>query len=367
MLDITLSPIRIMDADKIKEQSILKNVTDDVPSFIRAVQNDNGKQFFAAFVKALDGEYLFGVLGLEQISQRNRSAVACMYFSENLPFLEDEGYTDEPAAGYYRKAFDNLLRFGFFHLHLHRIGCLVPVTDSRCAEIVESCQMKQEALLEEALVIDGVYTDAALFSMLDSDYPDYSVGFVPYQRGIIAVRGDNQTVESTRFYAYGATIEEDLDRNVAIRIGIADEHGVFKPAGSPEYQEINDLSFPDEVEKCMKELNEYFGKRRTSFTVHTFPPYGSAFQKKVWDEIRKIPYGVTRSYEEIALSLTGNDKVAARNMTRAVGSACRDNPLPILVPCHRVIGKDGKLVGFSSGLEYKGYLLDHEMFGIHIC
>ena len=366
MLDIALSPIRIMDADKIKERSILSNVTDDVPSFIRALQNDPEKEYFVAFVKALDGEYMMGVLGLEQISKRNRSAMAAMYFCETLPFLEDSGYTDEPAMEYYKKAWDQLLRYAYFHLHLHRVSVLVAVNDNLSAQIVEACHMKQDALLEEALVIDGMYSDAALFSLLDSDYPDYSVGFVAYQRGVIAIRGDNSTVESTRFYAYDARIDDDLDRNVAIRIGIADGHGVFKPFGSPEYQDLRDIDFPDEVKKCMQELSEYFSKRRTSFTVHTFPPYGSAFQKKVWDEIKKIPYGVTRSYEDIALSLTGNDKVAARNMTRAVGSACRDNPLPILVPCHRVIGKDGKLVGFSSGLEYKGYLLDHEMFGIHI-
>ena len=366
MLDIALSPIRIMDADRIKEKAILSRVTDDVPSFIRALQNDPDKIFFVASVKALDGEYIMGVLGLENISRRNRSAMAVMFLADNLPFLEDSGYTDDPAMEYYKKAWDQLLRYALFHEHIHRVSVEVPVNDSRSARIVEECHMTQDAVLEEALVIDGVYSDAALFSLLDSDYPDYSVGFVAYQRGVIAIRGDNETVESTRFYAYNAQIDDDLDRNVAIRTGIADEHGVFKPFGSPEYQELKEIAFPDEVQKCIHELSEYFSKRRTSFTVHTFPPYGSAFQKKVWDEIKKIPYGVTRSYEDIALALTGNDKIAARNMTRAVGSACRDNPLPILVPCHRVIGKDGKLVGFSSGLEYKGYLLDHEMFGIHI-
>ena len=75
---------------------------------------------------------------------------------------------------------------------------------------------------------------------------------------------------------------------------------------------------------------------------------------------------MTCSYEDIALDLTGGDKVSARNLTRAVGAACGDNPLPILVPCHRIIGKDGRLVGFSGGLEIKEFLLNHEMFGIHL-
>ena len=67
--------------------------------------------------------------------------------------------------------------------------------------------------------------------------------------------------------------------------------------------------------------------------------------------------------EDIALALTGNDRVAARNLSRAVGSACADNPIPIFVPCHRVIGKDGRLVGFSGGVENKEFLLEHEIFG----
>ncbi|MBR3058787.1 MAG: methylated-DNA--[Clostridiales bacterium] len=363
MLDIALSPIRVMDADRIRETSLLSGVTDDVPSFIRALLNHADKCFFVASVKATAGEQILGVLGLEQMSKKNRNANAIMYRAPELSFLED---TEETALSYYHAAWDHLLRYAFFHLHLHRVSVMVPVNDEIMAQIVEMSSMKQEAILEEALFVNDVFIDAALFSLLDSDYPDYSVGFVPYPRGVIAVRGDNQTVESTKFYAYESKIDDDLDRNVAIRTGIADSYGVLKPLGAPEYQDIFDVDFPDEVKKCMQELSEYFSKRRTTFNIHTFPPYGSPFQKKVWDEIKKIPYGVTRSYEDIALSLTGNDKIAARNMSRAVGSACRDNPLPILVPCHRVIGKDGKLVGFSSGLEYKGYLLDHEMFGIHI-
>jgi O-6-methylguanine DNA methyltransferase len=63
------------------------------------------------------------------------------------------------------------------------------------------------------------------------------------------------------------------------------------------------------------------------------------------------------------MSLTGNDRIAARNLTRAVGSACADNPVPLIIPCHRVIGKDGRLIGFSGGVEIKEFLIEHEMFG----
>ncbi len=367
MLDIALSAIRVMDTARIIESSVLDDVTDDVASFVRKVVNDHTKKYFIAEVKALDGVYILGILGLENISGKNRSGEASMYFSKTLPFLGDSDYTEETGMEYYVASMDLLLKYAFFTMNLHRISTMVAVTDSFTDQIVQACQMRQEALLSEAVCIDDTYQDAGLFSMLDSEYPNYSVGFVPFPRGVIAVRGDNTTIESTHFYAYEKYIEETLDRNVAIHMGIADEKGVLKPHDASDFENIWNMKFPDEVTKCMKELAEYFGKRRTTFTVHAFSPYGSAFQKKVWEKILEIPYGVTRSYEEIALALTGNDKIAARNMTRAVGSACRDNPLPILVPCHRVVGKDGKLVGFHGGLEYKSYLLDHELFGIHLC
>ena len=337
MADIRLSPIRILDSSKIREQRILDPVTDDVPSFIRAVLSDSNRKYFTASLIEDQKEQLFGVLGLENYSAKNRSADAVMYFpdtalSGDLPDISQEHRTS---------AFDSLLRYAFFDQQIHRVSMLIPVTDEESEKILLSCHMQQEAVLDEALYVDGAYCDGALFSLLDSEYPDYSVGFVPFRKGVVAIRGDNEVIEMTRFFSYGKPVEGNLERNVAIRTGIADSSGVLKEEGSPEYKDLFDMQFPKEVMRCMTEL-------------------------KVWDQVSTIPYGVTKSYEDIALDLTGGDKVSARNLTRAVGAACGDNPLPILVPCHRIIGKDGRLVGFSGGLEIKEFLLNHEMFGIHL-
>lgn len=367
MNEITLSPIRIMDSTQIKEKKILDGVTDDISAYIRAILNDPSKKYFVAIISEPDGHHIFGVLGLDNISWQNRSARICMYFAKDLYFLGDSSYSEEDGMPLFHSALDHMLRYAFFSMDFHRLELLVAVNDEQSEKLARSCKMYQVALLEEAMVIDGAYSDAGLFALLDSEYADYSVGYVPFKLGVFAIRGDNETIESTHFYAYGDKIDLNLERNVAIRVGIADSSGVLKPADSPEYKQLSELPFPNEVKKCMKEISEYLLKRRTGFTVHAYSPYGSSFQKKVWDKIAEIPYGATRSYEDIALSLTGEDKVAARNLTRAVGSACRDNPLPVLIPCHRVIGKDGKLVGFAYGLEFKEYLLNHEMFGIHIC
>ena len=101
------------------------------------------------------------------------------------------------------------------------------------------------------------------------------------------------------------------------------------------------------------ELEEYFGRRRKVFTV-PLSPHGTKFQLTVWEALREIPYGQTRAYGEIAEAV-GRPKAA-----RAVGMANHDNPLLILTPCHRVVGKGGALTGFACGLEIKRRLLELE-------
>ena len=90
-------------------------------------------------------------------------------------------------------------------------------------------------------------------------------------------------------------------------------------------------------------ITEYFAGKRQEFDLE-IAPKGTAFQQQVWRELRKIPFGGTASYGEIAERI-GNSKAS-----RAVGMANGKNPIPIIVPCHRVIGKDGSLTGFGGGL-----------------
>jgi methylated-DNA-[protein]-cysteine S-methyltransferase len=105
-----------------------------------------------------------------------------------------------------------------------------------------------------------------------------------------------------------------------------------------------------------KELNEYFSRNRTVFSV-ALDMRGTYFQKQVWEALLAIPFGETRSYGQIANQL-GNPKA-----TRAVGAANGQNPIPIIVPCHRVIGANGKLTCFGGGLEIKDQLLALEGVG----
>lgn len=107
------------------------------------------------------------------------------------------------------------------------------------------------------------------------------------------------------------------------------------------------------TKQTIKEINEYLDHKRTDFTI-PLDPQGTDHQIKVWNELKKIPYSETRTYKELATSL-GNP-----NASRAIGSACGKNPVMIIVPCHRVIGTNGKLTGYAGGIGVKEKLIDLE-------
>ncbi|WP_040208843.1 methylated-DNA--[protein]-cysteine S-methyltransferase [Neobacillus jeddahensis] len=110
---------------------------------------------------------------------------------------------------------------------------------------------------------------------------------------------------------------------------------------------------PEVLKECYQQLDQYFKGERRTFTF----PYqfeGTDFQKKVWNALKKVPYGQTDSYKNLAVAI-GNEKAV-----RALGSANGKNKLSIVIPCHRIIGANGKLIGYAGGLWRKEWLLQHE-------
>jgi methylated-DNA-[protein]-cysteine S-methyltransferase len=110
---------------------------------------------------------------------------------------------------------------------------------------------------------------------------------------------------------------------------------------------------PARTAELRRQLAEYFAGHRREFDLE-LAPAGTPFERSVWSELRKIPFGETRSYSEIACA------IGRPGAARAVGRANGANPIPIVVPCHRVIGADGSLTGFGGGLETKSRLLELE-------
>jgi methylated-DNA-[protein]-cysteine S-methyltransferase len=131
-------------------------------------------------------------------------------------------------------------------------------------------------------------------------------------------------------------------------------HGLYMQAGRtaanvrPAWQR-DDSAFPE----ARRQLSEYFAGERTTFDM---PMHlgGTAFQRTVWHALTEIPYGQTISYGELAR------RIGRPDLARAVGTANGQNPIAVIVPCHRVIGANGKLVGYGGGLENKRLLLDLE-------
>lgn len=134
----------------------------------------------------------------------------------------------------------------------------------------------------------------------------------------------------------------------------------LKPAGESNGEPENGSGMhSDLMYETYKQLNEYFAGKRKSFDL-PIAYTGTPFQQSVWGALRNIPYGERRSYADIAVNI-GNPKAV-----RAVGQANRRNHIIILVPCHRVINKDGSLGGFGCGAAVKKYLLDLEKENMEI-
>jgi methylated-DNA-[protein]-cysteine S-methyltransferase len=127
---------------------------------------------------------------------------------------------------------------------------------------------------------------------------------------------------------------------------------------SIDFSRPNDilLKRKSDLSAAGKELIEYFGKERLNFTCKTVFLDGTEFEKNVWEILREIPYGETRTYKWVA------EKTGRPNAFRAVGNALGKNPIPIIFPCHRIIETDGSPGGYSPGIEMKIRLLEIEYY-----
>lgn len=136
------------------------------------------------------------------------------------------------------------------------------------------------------------------------------------------------------------------------KLGIAEHAGkitdvYFADETIPQGVDIAETAL---INEAFSQLNAYFTGQLTEFTL-PLAPRGTAFQQSVWRALCAVPHASTASYKDIAFAI-GNPKAV-----RAVGQANNKNPIPIFIPCHRIIGSNGKMVGYSGGLEMKAFLL----------
>ena len=147
---------------------------------------------------------------------------------------------------------------------------------------------------------------------------------------------------------YYISIESPLGRMVLV----SNDTNLKMVSFSDEHIEESEI-LPEIMQKTIRQLGEYFEGTRFDFDLD-LDPDGTEFQKAVWQLLLRVPFGATKSYRDLAV------ESGSFLNTRAVGTANGKNPIAIIVPCHRIIGSDGKMVGYAGGLERKKWLLLHE-------
>lgn len=171
-------------------------------------------------------------------------------------------------------------------------------------------------------------------------------------------------VTTTRTRLFRTTMSSPVGELTLVADDAALRQILFPPGMHPSRDplidvecEVTDVGNDDHpvLALATRQLEEYFTGARTEFDV-PLAPEGTPFQLQAWSVLRSIPFGSTMSYGEQAAEL------GDRRRARAVGAANGRNPIPIIVPCHRVVGSNGHLTGFGGGIDAKAWLLDHERF-----
>lgn len=149
-----------------------------------------------------------------------------------------------------------------------------------------------------------------------------------------------------------STYFKAMDSPIGVLKLSSDERYLKSISFNAEFIEV-EFDIPEILIVAQKQLEQYFSGCRQKFDL-PIDPEGTAFQRCVWETVAAVGYGSTKSYVGIAR------EVKSENSSRAVGMANGRNPLPIIIPCHRIIGRNGKLTGYAGGLERKKWLLLHE-------
>lgn len=168
------------------------------------------------------------------------------------------------------------------------------------------------------------------------------------ERAIVGLNFGCEIPAGAELVAEGAELRADGGVTYTGEAALQADGYVTCAAGEPGHAAGTEI--PPLLRRAAEELGEYLAGRRRDFTL-PLDPRGSDFQRQVWQALRSIPYGQTRTYGQIA------EQIGRRRAARAVGMANNRNPIAILIPCHRVIGSDGSMTGYAAGIAVKERLL----------
>jgi len=234
--------------------------------------------------------------------------------------------------GFMKETLPPVLDFGFSTLGLHRVQAFTLGTNTPSRKVLTGLGFKHEGTLRLKVPVDGKYVDEFVYGLLKEDW-------------------EKGSPERAKQITHASFFDTRLGR-----MGVAEDAGritnVYLPGERPKgpFEEVETTLLAE----AAGQIDEYIKGERTEFDL-PLAIEGTPFSALVWEALRRIPFGERRNYGEVA-SMIGRPGAA-----RAVGQACNRNPLPILVPCHRVVGANGALTGYAGGLELKQALLDMEM------
>lgn len=345
---IDLRKLRIADSSELRKRGLMEGTIKLIEDDIRALGTGSQGEAMLAMKEGV----IYALIKLFRPDRKVCRAHIDFVFTSDANADTQSGIVDET------------LKYCFLSEHYHKVTVICNHSNEGLERILTGAGFNQEAVLRDEVRLKNGFEDAGLFAMLSYEYPKYNICFVPFERGVAVVSGGSDYIDSVKLFHYGQVLSDPFAKNIAGALGLLDSNGGLLRNDEGIYNmEPDQLKYlPDELAKAYTELREYFDSMRAGFDINVRFSTGTAFQKKVWNALDTIPYGGTASYEDIALKLTDGDIKEARKITRAVGAACSDNPVAIVIPCHRVIGKDGSIVGYSAGIDIKDYLLLHESF-----
>ena len=345
---VSLEKIKISDAKKLRNARLMEGslsaIEDEIRTYIDFYQ--------IKVLVAYDGEEAVAMFKMYLLDRKGCHVHVVPVLSPDLD------------SSLYYPLMDKLTYYSLVVKNFHKVTITLSSRNSFLEGPITELGYIQESVLTDEIFTDGLYEDAGLFRILSADYLNYNACFIPFEAGVAVVSGTNEYVDGIRLYQYGSKLEEGFILSVARQLHLIGRDGALLPNTDGIYdmgeEEVDAL--PLMVSKAYIQISNYFSKTLSSFSFDIKFPSGTPFQQSVWKAVSDIKYGSTLSYEDIALLVSDGDISKAKNLTRAVGNACSENPLMLAVPCHRVIGKDGKLAGFSAGVEVQDYLLTLEAF-----
>ncbi|MHB1452559.1 MAG: methylated-DNA--[protein]-cysteine S-methyltransferase [Saccharofermentanales bacterium] len=308
----------------------------------------------------LHDEKSFVLLIINGMPHNGSQVIVDTYIPSDFSVVSETDYSasdDSTDTGLWESAVSFLSYELFFIRKLQKAIFYTSSNRSRLQSVLKQYRYTMDGLMKEHFLYNGKYFDAEIHSLTSDEFDRYSTGIIPILDEYLVVRTTNAAVFAIDVIKRDEQIPYYLERLIGQNASAertrpaAGETGIF-----------HDIDCYSYTVKCLLEISEYLAGDRKKFDLEIEIYEATDFQKTVWSATVKVPYGQTFSYEDISRKISGaKHKDNPNILSRAVGTALSRNPVMIVIPCHRVIGKDGKLRGFAGGLDIKDFLLTHEL------